>query len=123
MFDEFFNDDGEEIDPKVEELFEKFWKPILFKDGKLNMDQLKKELCDYYFIIDQVPKVYDYVTGGKVSKPNTYADAVIGEYENYIQEIVNDTLKEEFEVLLDEYQDAIDDDVIDELKEKYKIKT
>ena len=54
----------------------KFWEPIICdKNGNIDVEQLKKELCDYYFVIHEVPKVYCEVTGGTLSKilydPNT----------------------------------------------------
>lgn len=46
-----------------------FWEPIICdKNGNIDVEQLKKELCDYYFVINEVPKVYCEVTGGILSK-------------------------------------------------------
>lgn len=46
-----------------------FWEPIICdKNGNIDVEQLKKELCDYYFVIKEVPKVYCEVTGGTLSK-------------------------------------------------------
>lgn len=46
-----------------------FWKTIICdKDGNIDVEQLKKELCDFYFVINEVPKVYCEVTGGTLSK-------------------------------------------------------
>lgn len=63
-----------------EKTYETFWKPILEDEkGWLNMDQLKRELHDYRCFMEEVSKVYDQITGGRISKPNTSAEAVISE--------------------------------------------
>jgi hypothetical protein len=46
-----------------------------------------------------VPLVYSEVTGGRVSKPNTTAEAVIGEFIQYLEETVDEALREERETL------------------------
>lgn len=79
-----------------------FWEEILMKpDGTINLEQLKKELEDFSFIIHEVPKVYLHVTGDTLSKPNYHADGVIScadeHYRNHytkcVQEMVNDMVK------------------------------
>lgn len=55
-----------------------FWKDIIcHEDGSINIEQLKLELCDSYLLINEVPKVYDEVTGGLLSKPYYYADTIV----------------------------------------------
>jgi hypothetical protein len=64
----------------VEEEWE-FWKTVICnEDGTINVNQLKLELSDYYFMLNEVPKVYSEVTGGMLSKPHYYADGVIQEF-------------------------------------------
>ena len=66
----------------ADEIYETFWKGIILgEDGTVNMDQLKLELCDFYQMINEVPKVYCEVTGGILSKPTWSADAVLGYFE------------------------------------------
>lgn len=63
-----------------EKTYADFWKSIVENpDGTLNLDQVMRELHDYHQMIEQVPLVYSEVTGGRISKPNTMASAVIGE--------------------------------------------
>jgi hypothetical protein len=63
---------------EVEEVFQEFWAEIVCnEDGSINIDQVKKELSDYSFMLDEVPKVYCEVTGGLLSKPNYYAESVL----------------------------------------------
>lgn len=55
-----------------------FWQTIICnEDGTINVEQLKKELCDYSLMLGEVPYVYSEVTGGMLSKPHYYADSVI----------------------------------------------
>ncbi len=63
------------IDKKVLD----FWKDIIYKDGVLNEEQVLKELNDFYFIMQQVPKVYDHITKGRLSKLMYEAATVISE--------------------------------------------
>lgn len=51
--------------------YKEFWEELLTEDGVLNMDQVMRELHDYRLLLDSVPNVYDYVTGGNISKPFT----------------------------------------------------
>ena len=86
-------------DSEVDRKFQEFWVPIIFdlENGRLNLEQLKKELYDYSMLLDHVPKVYSEVTGGRVSKPNTLPGAVIQEFNEYMQEVVDDAIKDEQE--------------------------
>lgn len=61
-----------------EEIYESFWKDIICdEDGNIDVEQLKKELCDFYVMIDEVPKVYGEVTDGLLSKPLYDAETVL----------------------------------------------
>lgn len=79
-----------------EEVYEEFWKDIIEdEDGNIDKDALMRELSDYAFLLDEVPKVYMEVTGGKISYPNTYAYEVINEANNHYQEIYNELSEED----------------------------
>lgn len=52
-----------------------FWKPICSPRGRINEEQVKKELYDYKLLLDEVPKVYEELAG--LSKPHTSAKAII----------------------------------------------
>jgi hypothetical protein len=55
-----------------EQTWEDFWKDIIVEpDGAINLDQIKRELHDYRVLLHNIPLVYDEVTNGKISKPNT----------------------------------------------------
>lgn len=79
-----------------------FWKEIIFNsDGTVNMEQVRKELADFSFILEQVPKVYCHVTSDMLSKPNYYADVINNAaddayrllYQEAAKEMIDDLLK------------------------------
>lgn len=84
-------------DLSVEEAWRTFWLPILIPSQKnlnylledepgrdyegvtrwcMDLEQLKKELHDFYKLITRLPSLYDDLTGGLVSKPDTDPDVV-----------------------------------------------
>jgi len=65
--------------------WDNFWKSICCnKDGSLNLTQIKKELSDFYYVMQQVPKVYCHITGGKLSKLMYSAETIISEADDLI---------------------------------------
>ena len=76
----------------VDKIFKELWVPIIFdmENGRLNLEQLKKELYDYSLLLDNVPKVYMEITAGRISKANTLAEVVIAEYNDILNEIIDE---------------------------------
>lgn len=56
--------------------YRQFWRPILEKKGKLNKQQLMRELFDYSNLCDAATQVYRYATGGAVGKLNATIDSM-----------------------------------------------
>ena len=79
-----------------------FWKEIIYKDGKLDEEQMFKELSDFRFVMHNVSKVYDHVTGGKLSKIMYTAETVIAEADDLLTKTVEEDVKEATEELLSE---------------------
>lgn len=76
-----------ELPEDVEHSWHTFWRDIILdEDGEIDVDQLKRELSDFHYMIDNTTRVFSEVSGHRISKPNTHADAVIGEYNNQLQE-------------------------------------
>lgn len=80
------------VDPVVvaaiEVNFQEIWKEIIMnQDGTVNLDAVKRELYDFSHLIVRASEVFCHVTGGRISKPNTVAAAVIEEADNHYQSI------------------------------------
>jgi hypothetical protein len=81
--------------------YEEFWKDLVEVNGKLDKDAIMRELSDYSFMLEQVPLVYCEVTNSRISKPNTYAFEVIGQFnelydrKDWYEDDLKDILDEE----------------------------
>lgn len=70
-----------------EQTWQAFWKPLCTNiNGGLVLEAIQRELHDYKTLLDNVPIVYDSVTIGRISKPNTDPMYVIQEVEGRIQD-------------------------------------
>ena len=94
-----------------------FWKDIIYKDGKLDEEQVMKELADFYFIMQEVPKVYCEITGGLLSELKYPAEVVIREFNErfWDKEITKDDV---VEILKSKQADK---DKLQEIKEYLEI--
>lgn len=73
---------------------DEFWDDVFSaEDYPFNKENAYKELKDYYFVLNEIPKIYMEITGGTLSKTTYFAKSVIEAY--------NDSL--------DRYYDKIDD--------------
>lgn len=71
-----------------EQKWEEVWKEICTNaDGSINLDQIKRELYDFSIVMHNVSQVYDHITGGRISKPNTDAGAVVQVADEYYDEL------------------------------------
>jgi len=89
----------EEIGPAiddgvVEEVFRQYWQDIVMPNDEWDLEQVKKELHDYQQVMQEVSKVYTYITMNKISYPNTKADSVIGVYEDVLQDLIAEAVEE-----------------------------
>lgn len=81
---------------EYEKVYNDFWKELIEdEDGNIDKDSMMRELNDYAFLLDEVPKVYMEVTGGRISKPNTYAYEVINVAWDYFEEVFNKGIKDD----------------------------
>jgi hypothetical protein len=102
----------ENLPPTAEALeeFEEVWKPLLCDGrGRLVRDRVIKKLYDYSFMLDQVPRVYMEVTGGRLSKPNHFASTIISEANDYQNEVWEETLADEKKRWEEERGSKVDD--------------
>lgn len=70
-----------------------FWTNWVYPEGA-TPDLIQNELTDYRMVMDTATKVYDHVTGGRISKPNTHANVIIGEADARISDAINEAISE-----------------------------
>lgn len=64
---------------EVEQVFESFWKQKVCKtNGKLDLQSVQNELHDYKKIIDEVTKVYQFITEGNFNRIDYDSEIIIG---------------------------------------------
>jgi hypothetical protein len=87
-----------------EKVYNEFWKPILEEKGRFNKTQMKKELWDWHYAMDQIGKVYCEITNGLLSKPMYPAETVIGVYQDDLEKnyIPRDTMNDDIKNILKE---------------------
>jgi hypothetical protein len=80
-----------EVKADYERKFDEDWAGIVLdpKTGAVNLDQVKRELSDYSFLLEQVPIVYDELTNGRLSKTTYHASTIV--------EMVRDIQQEDME--------------------------
>lgn len=106
---------------EIDLLWEEHWKPIVTNDdGSINIEQLKKELWSASFIADQCSKVYCEVTGGILSKPNYYADGVIGCYEDKQEELIDKEMAKDDLLMIIDTGDLSTEEIKKEIVEYFK---
>ncbi len=124
-FDKY--DNMEEFDElSVEELaniekdFNTFWKHLIINDdGSVNLDHLKRELVDYSTVLGEVSRVYDHVTHGNISKPNTSAEDVISVSDDENDKFYYNMFRDDVLSIIDE-DSLSDEDKLEELREYFK---
>lgn len=78
-----------------------FWTKFVYPEGAKPAD-IQAELVDYHYILGEVGKVYDYITCGRVSKPNTAASSVIA--------VADEVQQGHIDAAIAEYQSFIGED-------------
>lgn len=102
-----------------ENTYDEFWKEIVENpDGTLNLDQIKRELHDYAKIMDEASKVYDDVTGSRISKPNASASAVIAAANECTEEWLDDRIAEWTKDIIEVFEEAEEDETPEEIRER-----
>lgn len=79
-------------DPERE--WQEFWSDIVAPGGVVDVDQLKKELCDFSMLMHHAAIVYEHATGGMISKPNTLPSVVCGVIDDHVTELCEEAAKE-----------------------------
>jgi hypothetical protein len=72
---------------------DEFWAKLVYPEGA-TPEQIRAELQDFHFIMGECAKVYMHVTGGRISKPNTYAFEVISVADERVQDAVDEAMSD-----------------------------
>jgi len=65
---------------------DEFWDEIFSAENyPFNKENAYKELKDYYFVLEQIPKIYLEITGGTLSKTTYFASSVIQAYNDALE--------------------------------------
>lgn len=105
------------------EVYNEYWKDLIEKNGEVSMNNLVKELCDYRYVLEQVPIVYCHITGGRMSKPNYEAHAVIADADDSYAECIEGCIREDLlgtlkdDTLSDKEKLELINDYVNDLKE------
>jgi len=70
----------------------RFWKET-YQNG-ITLQELANELSDMHIMIENVPKIVNAVTGGLLSYATYPADTVIAKFNDYVDDIVQEAIKE-----------------------------
>ena len=72
--------------------YNEFRKDIVEKDWKLDKEQVMKELSDFSYLIDNLPRLYSHITWGTISKVMTDVDTIMNIYDEKMEDERNDML-------------------------------
>lgn len=89
------------------------WKKIIYKNDKIDEEQVMKELEDYSFLLEEVPKIYCEITKGLLSKLNYKAEIVLREFNDKFSD--NDITKSDVSDMIRYCQ------TLEELKKELKV--
>jgi hypothetical protein len=83
-----------DVEPDVLAAWNDFWRDVVCEDGRLNVAQVARELSDFSAVMHEVSLVYDDVTMGMLSKPNTAHQHVIDRVNELEQDHIDEAVKE-----------------------------
>ncbi|HDR6289503.1 TPA: hypothetical protein QCU33_005653 [Bacillus cereus] len=88
------------MDTNYEKDWKERWEEIVMKDGKVDLEQVKKELSDYRYLLQQVPTVYSELAG--LSKPFYPARTIIERAQERQEEYARDIYLEDIKQMADD---------------------
>ena len=84
-----------------------YWDSIFDEDYPFNKENAYKELCDYYFVLNQLPEIYLYITGGRLSKTTYFASSVKEAFDDAIQHYYDKI--DDLEYSIEQYKQALEE--------------
>lgn len=98
----------ENCQKQVDERFDEVWRGLLYPNGELDIEEMKGNLIDFDFLIEQTVAVYSHVTGGRISKTNTCAEAVISEADAHYERLARDEIADRTEEISGKYKKLVE---------------
>jgi DNA helicase IV len=77
-----------------QQVYDEFWKHLVETDGVLDLEQVKKELCDYYNMIQEMMTLTYDLTDGLLSYPNYKASTILTEHGAIDDKVVREAVEE-----------------------------
>lgn len=97
----------QECQTEIDDDFNNFWRELVCDEqGSLDAEKVKAELFDFHSLIGSVTKVYDSLTGGRLSKPHYAPEVVIAEVEDSFDEIIK-AEKDLISAYLENYKNSL----------------
>lgn len=88
----------------------KFWGPLVCnEDGSLNEEHVRNELRDFSTLLHYYSTILCAITGNRISKEMTHPSAVVGVFEDWLTERVEEAVTEEVEARMTADSAAIGD--------------
>ena len=72
----------------VDRVYNDFWKDIVETDHGLDTEQIKKELYDFWVVMEEVSEVYLEISNNKFGDPTTPSKYVLEEHYARIEEAI-----------------------------------
>ncbi|WP_035415372.1 hypothetical protein, partial [Bacillus sp. UNC437CL72CviS29] len=88
------------MDQNYEKDWKERWEAIVMKNGEIDLEQVKKELSDYRYLLQQVPTVYSELAD--LSKPFYSAQTIITRAHEKQEEYARDIYLEDIKAMADE---------------------
>ena len=85
------------ISLKPSEAVAQFWHGV-YPDGWTS-ERVEAEMSDYHMVLDGLGSLIDYITGGRCSKPNTDKSVIKMLFDNHVNELIEERVKEELELV------------------------
>ena len=80
--------------PEVEDNWENFWKKIVTTENGVSLSKVKRELYDFYTLMQEAKKVYLAVTGHRTDNICADADSIIALFNAHVNDVVKEVIKD-----------------------------
>ncbi len=108
---------NQELKDKVENDWQNLWKDICTtENGELDMENIKNELYDYHFLMNQASELYDYISNGKLCKTNYFASVLKSQHDDRIKEALEEQKEDILDILKAYSVEDISQDIIKEIE-------